>query len=697
MTIYYKNQQGKLEETVTSENFADFKNFIKETLEQNKINSKFHDDIEPMKIADDVNLKDFFDKDMTPEYKKYMEHFLVRSLSRYCSKTNCRQLLNMSDSNTQFVYNVFQYAGSGYISSYDVLINGLEERPKLDNLKLYDYACQTNNIFGRFLGTNEPVKHLNRTQLEILSRWEKPDFSSMIITFNQNLIESGILLNCNNLPVEWRKRVNKEAIASRKPGSTWTNLESKFMDKDFLKNIFKDDRISRLRPPLPSSKAKTQKEKNVGILPPYFQKLRQALTTAAQNMPKYDSYHYGKELTLNQRYQNLLKEIMGSNYDVENKPQSFLYEVYLETAQKDIMDGHAQDLSKSALENVLKEDTRNYYIRKIPSKVLAEKNINLDYIKSTFGELQNIEKLEDYQLSTLVNKSIKTLNSEEKDNLAHALSNKIKQKEQEFQHLNETLKEKQKEEEKLKDLSQDVFAAGICAETIRKTQNLYNEIKRNFKDGKPNNQEAETLSEDKIENLITQALQGKNVSIDVPTQKSLPLLFGRKEEQTRRENLSASISQMNEFLSHLSTEKNKYLQDYVGEILNPQTLDKARAQEKEKNNIYKINQNAFYSIWNKQEVEQKLQRTTNQLHTIEQAKDKIIKRKEAIKQLAKDNVSTDKGEKLQDVSKLTGEEKHKARAANKKRGTDKLAEKAKAAKEQDLKLLRAKKLQEIEH
>ena len=696
MTIYYKDPKGEIVETVTSENFSDFKNFIKETSEQNKINSQTQHNVFPMKIADDVDLESFFDKNMTPENQKCMEYFLINSLSRYCSEANRIQLLNMSEKNSQLVYDVFIYARNRHDSSYEFLINGLQERPMLDNLKLYDYASRTKSIFWRLEGTKEPVKHLTRSQLEILSRWQKPDFSSITI-YNQNLIESGILLNCDNLPPEWRKRVNTEAIASRKPESTWTNLESKFMDKDFLKNLFKDDRIDRYHPSLPSSNAKTQKEKNVGILPQYFKNLRQALVKASQNMPKYDSSNYGKELTLNQRYQNLVKEIMEPNYDVEKNPRSLLYEVYLETAQKDIMDGHAQNLSKSALENVLKEDTRNYYIRKIPSKVLAEKNINLDYIKNTFRELQDIENMEGYQLSTLVNKSVRTLSSKEKDNLIHALSDKIKQKEQKFHDLNETLKQKQKEEKKLQDIHQDVFAAGMCFEIIKKTQNLYNGIKRNFKDGKPNKQEAEILSEDKIENLIAQALQGKDVSINMPDQKSLPLLFGRKEEQTRRENLSASISQMNEFLSHLSTKKNKYLQNYVGEILNPQTLDKAHAQETEENNIYQMNQNAFYNKWDKQAVEQKLQETTNQMHTLEQAKDKIIKRKEAIKQLAKDNVSTDKGEKLQDVSKLTGEEKHKARATNKKRGTDKLAEKAKAAKEQDLKLLRAKKLQEIQH
>ncbi len=695
--IFYKNQEREIVDTVTSENFSDFKNFIKETSEQNKLNSQPQYNVFPMEIADDVNLESFFDKNMTPENQKCMEYFLTHSLSMHCSETNRSQLLNMSEKNPQFVYGVFLYAGNQHVSSYEFLMKGLEERSMLDNLKLFDYAATSDrNYFWNLLGTKEPVKHLTRTQLDILSRWENANHSSMIISYNQNLIESGILLNCDNLPAEWRKKVNKEAITHHKQETSWTNLDSKFMDKDFLKDIFKDDRIYRRHPIGPSKDAKTQKEKNVGILPQYYKNLRKALMEASKNMPSHDAYNYGKELTLNQRYQNLLKEIMGPYYEVEKNPRSLLYEVYLETAQKDIMDGRAQDLSSNAIINVLKEDKGNHYLRKIPSKVLTSKNIKLDYTKGSFEELQNLEDLKEYQLSNLANKSAKIMNRQEKDKIVQTLSDKVEQKEQNLQYLNEELKQKQKEEEKLKEFGQDVFAIGKCREIIKKTQNLYSDIKRNFKDGEANKQEAEVLSKDKIENLIAQALQGKDVSIDVPTQKSLPLLFGRKEEQERRENLSASISKMNEFLSHLSTEKNKYLQDYVGEILNPQTLEDAHAKEKEKNKIYQVCLNNFYNYWNTRGVEQQAQETTNSLRMVQEAKDKIIKRKNAIKKLAKDNVSIDEGEKLQDVSKLTGEEKHKARAANKKRGKDKLAEKARIAKEQDLKVLRARKLDEIE-
>ena len=71
---------------------------------------------------------------------------------------------------------------------------------------------------------------------------------------------------------------------------------------------------------------------------------------------------------------------------------------------------------------------------------------------------------------------------------------------------------------------------------------------------------------------------------------------------------------------------------------------------------------------------------------------------ENIQELAKENMSIG-DEKLEDVSHLKGEEKHKARAANKAKGKDKLAEKENIAKSGKgaLSAARTKKLEDLKY
>ena len=240
--IYYK------ENKITSQNIDDFKNFIAQTAQQNKENPKQASRISGVELSEDVALKDFFSKDMSDEYKQETEITLARSLSDKCSPEHRQQLLEMIDTNPQFVGRVFSIAGNGYNSSYSYLMDGLRERTIGENLKLYDGLLKNGyNDFWHIEGKPQPIKHLTPQQKQIISGWSNldkhaSDKTDLASAYMRDLLEQGILLNCDNLPEEVRKQVNQYALVSNDKEKGWSNLDSRFMDKEFLKDLLSKKR-----------------------------------------------------------------------------------------------------------------------------------------------------------------------------------------------------------------------------------------------------------------------------------------------------------------------------------------------------------------------------------------------------------------------------------------------------------------------
>ena len=216
-----------------------------------------------------------------------------------------------------------------------------------------------------------------------------------------------------------------------------------------------------------------------------------------------------------------------------------------------------------------------------------------------------------------------------------------------------------------------------------------------MKDGKPNTQEKDIVDMKQVEIVISDVLAGKSVEMAYPEQKSLPLLFGRKEEQQRREQLEGAIHNFNEGLKDVKA-NSEDLKQYSGSVLNKETLETASLKRKEAGEMARQMFEESYHKWQLQDID--IKSSEYMLKRMKEAKNKILERKQQIQDLAKENMSTD-GEKLEDVSHLQGEEKHKARAANKAKGKDKLAEKEKISKEgkESLTAIRAKKLEDIKY
>ena len=674
-TVYYK------ENKITSANIDDFKNFIAQIAKQNKENPNQASRISAVELSENIELKEFFSQDMSKEDKQETEITLARALAAKCTSKHRQQLLEMINTNPQFVSRVFSIAGNGLNTTYQYLIKGLKERTIGENLKFYDSMLKSDNKgFWYMDGQPQPIKHLTPKQKQIISGWSNldnhaSDKADLASAYMRDLLEKGVLLNCDNLPTEIRKQVNQYAINSSREIYSWQNLESRFMDKEFLGKLLKKGSISN----------KTEK---------YYASVRDAILREAEKAPKFNASNYGKEIPLSTRVQTIIEEINGA----ENS--AVVFDAYIQAAQKDITEGRAAELDASALKAVLSQDKNNYYIRKIPSEVIQRAKIDITSQQRKILDVSQVNKMADYTAASFAEQvaTSKTLNRAEKDQVAQTLDKIITEKASKLQADKQKLEEKNLDYNKYYELTNEYRKAAAARETIQGLQQLYDQILSSLKDGKPNSQEKNIVDMKQVESIISNILAGKSGQMAYPEQKGLPLLFGRKEEQQRREQLGEAIHNFNESLKKVKANSEE-LKQYSGSILSKETLEQASSKEQEITQNMKQMTQQINHKWQDQKIdENEIKQAENDLGKMQEVKGKILKRKHQIQELAKENMSIG-DEKLEDVSHLKGEEKHKARAANKAKGKDKLAEKENIAKsgKDALSAARTKKLEDLKY
>ena len=674
-TVYYK------ENKITSANIDDFKNFIAQIAKQNKENPNQASRISAVELSENIELKEFFSQDMSKEDKQETEITLARALAAKCTSKHRQQLLEMINTNPQFVSRVFSIAGNGLNTTYQYLIKGLKERTIGENLKFYDSMLKSDNKgFWYMDGQPQPIKHLTPKQKQIISGWSNLDKHSsnkadLASAYMRDLLEKGVLLNCDNLPTEIRKQVNQYALNSSREIYSWQNLESRFMDKEFLSKLLKKGSISN----------KTEK---------YYASVRDAILREAEKAPKFNASNYGKEIPLSTRVQTIIEEINGA----ENS--AVVFDAYIQAAQKDITEGRAAELDASALKAVLSQDKNNYYIRKIPSEVIQRAKIDITSQQRKILDVSQVNKMADYTAASFAEQvaTSKTLNRAEKDQVAQTLDKIITEKASKLQADKQKLEEKNLDYNKYYELTNEYRKAAAARETIQGLQQLYGQILSSLKEGKPNSQEKNIVDMKQVESIISNILAGKSGQMAYPEQKGLPLLFGRKEEQQRREQLGEAIHNFNESLKKVKANSEE-LKQYSGSILSKETLEQASSKEQEITQNMKQMTQQINHKWQDQKIdENEIKQAENDLGKMQEVKGKILKRKHQIQELAKENMSIG-DEKLEDVSHLKGEEKHKARAANKAKGKDKLAEKENIAKsgKDALSAARTKKLEDLKY
>ena len=655
-------------DTINSENIDDFLNFVEKLPRGTTVSG--------INISDDVNLEEFFNpKYMSRENREMMEISLGYSLASKCSAKHFEELFNMTDAHPLLFTTTMERASHYSGSLYQRMSDELDKRPI--NLTLYDSTIKNHELFSNcmhgVLGNKEEIKHLSENQVVAVSNIFKNYANNSFYAIKDKLLNSEVLLNCDNLPEEVRKEVNNYAI-----NNGYYKLDSQFMDKTFFNKLFKANKT-------PISKKESSPEYRK-----FYLSVRDKLIGDAEKV-SFDPYN-GKR-PISQCLKNQIKEITGLDGFEKINKDSVFYDAYVHAAQKDIREGNADKLDKDAIEAALSQDKDNYYIRKIPASKLRETNINYNSEQSQFVGAARLEKGEmDKESIISFSKDIehsKTLTSEEKDKISKALDKKIEEMKPWLQEKKKSFESQQKYSE----LKENQTKSLSATKAIEEIQQIYGKILSSTKNNTPNKQENKVIDIQQVEKVISDVLEGKPVKLDYPQQKSLPL-FGRKKEKQRREKLNRYINDFNQCLNNIKVNSEE-LKQYSGNILNTETLTKASQKETETRETAQQFYAQESSTWLPGLSKDDIQKDEKFIADLEQSRDKIHKRINDIKNLAKENISV-KGEKIEDVSHLSGEEKRNARAANKAKGVDKLAEKEKISKENkgNLFALRAKQLKD---
>lgn len=408
-------------------------------------------------------------------------------------------------------------------------------------------------------------------------------------------------------------------------------LKPEYLNEEMLKRLARNYALAPQY--IETKNAKTQAEKNVNILPKGYLNFKKAVLNLINKQDKYDRTNYGEERGLNERYLEVCKKIeLSEGYARNPKCMAGLY---LETARKDIEEGRAARLDKTALSDVLKYDDGKY-LAMLPPKFVQE-NKNLiekslpEKVKISLAE-QNVAGAYNFSIASLGRRNRTTKENKKLVENLNAEQEKIAPK---IESLAKYKEEENKTKSKADTLSKIYTRKQETVQALRDIQYAFAQIQDCLKKGGSAAEET-VLSAEAIEQIMSDRLHGKRSVVQEPEHGSLPLLFGRKEEKERREKLAARIADFNKLLNK---EMPKIGERYSGKILTASALAEASmAANQAKREYSQASSNYWQQKQNIGKVnEREFDNLTQRNNFIEQARERIqekeTKKKEVVKKL----------------------------------------------------------------
>ncbi len=687
--------------------------------------------VDSITLADDVKLTELYPTTSLSNEAQFNINRIVGRII-YNQSERLPEFIKMVHTHPDNVHSVIRTAGNatGGYDLYSKICDAYEKSSFSDKLAIDDTLLKHNykDIYRN--QQTQPYNHLNRQDTR--------HFMSIMSQKNgeytiRKYIESGVLLNCDNLPEDIRKKVNEYAFHN----NSYLNLKAEFMDMEFLKKlVLKGHHIPKYN----SSKNPTAQEKNnAGIQSRPYKNVKKALMREIRKRIPYNgTYNDGFKKLYSEIFNKEIKgleDIVQKDYYGNTSPDTLFREVYLEATKKDIIgdidrkseefkhskgkapyklgskeDNRADRLSNQAIEDLLANDKDNTFLRKIMADhphLIANKKIKLNPAQQNIynaysgthvsgeGNVVNSTKVSTKEKEAhIISAYQKTTDAIMKTSAAYMNKTEFEQYKQEV-HANPELSELDKskllmdkaysyvtatktEIQNLADAhaqtSKILTNAEAQYDAIRRLQHAYIDIAHQFKNSQPNEQEAHLTSEN-VEKVMVEALAGRNSGLAIPQQKGLPL-FGRQSEKNRRDILELKIHEFNKTLTEVQNIKG--LSNYYGRILAESSLTTADAKVKlAKDNNTKA-RNAYNSFYNSEKTDDINQATTLYQTAVENGE--ILQQgKETIKAVAQSRSGVDTTSKLQNANTATGDEKRTVRALNKK-VRDKLTDRANAYK-----------------
>ena len=642
---------------------------------------------------------------LTDEQQKYLARAVANGR---CGAQSAKILIDVAADYPLLLGRVNRIAGNRSMGGgriYTHIHDELEKRSLVDNLPAYHailadggvvHSPSAGNI-GRLSPQNRRLLDdiFNRSQYGANrgysgygSRDRDDEMQNGATSFIRDILSAGQALNYEQASPEFRKLINEAVFYDgSRVREKLGRMKTKFYTPELLAEVLKKRYIPSMESVYNNTeKAKTQAEKNANILPSYYTKVRDALLKFAEKEEIHDRQNYGQLKSLTQRYQEMCARLTGAR-DWQSIPQEIkdgvMKDGCLVAAQKDILAGNAEKLSAETLQTVLERDKDNFYIRRIPQTIIKQKGLKLNYSKQLVSALEDKDRvLDTARIDELVTRT--DLPLRDKEDLIRKEESREADRRPTREFLEREMAEYHQAVEEKNAQSVETAKKHFVADSIRRLQNAYWNITKNFKDNQPNTAEAH-LSAEAVERLIADRLEGKDAQLSMPEQKSLPLLFGRKEEDNRRRWLNTAVSDFNRTLDDIMRGPEDYLkemQPLKGKILAPETKEKTKLEEEESQRITQKLGMEFYNKYKETDRSRRqLEGLNRKTEELAKAKENIAFYKKALKDVADNRLGLKDGEPLRPVSEeMSPEEKRAVRRQNRE-VKDALAEKAATGKE----------------
>lgn len=695
----FTDENGNPIEVVNEDNLAKFQVWLLENQQPQNLPGQ------RVKVVSELSLETILSDENGKALKlnEHQQRYVARVvLATHYDNKSLDLMINSAEKYPYLLGQANQIAGAGWAGSYgnfyDQLHDKIAARNIVDNIPVIRAIVISGGMLHKY-GTGKITtlssanqKHLNEIfQLSKFAPYRTYSKVEDAASVCMEELATSKLVNYQQASAEFRKFINQQiAISYEDVRGLLNELNPEFYDKELLSGILSRNLVgAKSGVVFDTTKAKSQAEKNKNILPPYYTKTITALAKLAEDKMLYDADNYGRLAPLTERYKAVCMELCAVK-DWRMVPQmvkeSVVKDGYLLMAQKEVIAGNGEQLSKEDLELVLKSDRKDYYLKKINPEILAQKQVKLNVDQQQTVALKDKEKLlakTNGVVSSLI--TSKKLSSSEKEELLKLAERQIKQNQGEKQYCQEYVEQYEQDTKALTELNHKSTKAKFVSDGIAKIQQAYANIVANWA---TNGKEAAErhLQPQEVEKVVSLALSGEQVAVELPEHGSLPLLIGRKAEKQRRENLAQSINNFNEMVKTMVTlgvsafkGEEVWPKQYRDKMLAQETAQQADAETKnawaQYQSMMKHQQINYQDI---DRIRGRLAGYELQEESLKKAKEWLSESKAMLKNTARDNLGLDSEQVLAvaDAS-LEPKDKAKVRAANKKI-SDKLEQKEQA-------------------
>lgn len=547
MSEKFTDKDGNEVKLITAENVEEFKNWLKNTKEPETFYPEVSSDL---KLADLIPSNTI----LSEKQESVASRLVVMAMRDNASPERCAEFIRLastSDTNRHIIGKSWRYMGNstgGY--NYNKVAKVIADTPD-SKLIGFNLECVENNSYIE-IGKPDDGKNLTGREKELLCILAQK--SSVAVN---RFVANGSLFNVDLHDTEARKVIDRAICDNNNIHKIFPDLEDKFVTKEVLRATFQDAencgwlKIGEMKDTI---NAKTQAEKNVNISQNTYMRLQNAIIRETEKQNKYDASSYGRTKGLHERFVDLCNDLQLSSKVIDSP---FMQKMSLQMAQRDVLQGNADNLDESMLGKVIAEDKSCELSAKLSDEFVSKHKAvlleNSPYLRLKGRVLENLDK--PYNLpkfNSVDDRDFKAVPLSLKEKILAEAEKINAQKTPEKEALKKCIDMQSAELDKQQELSRtDIDNNYAAQKAIDEINVAYRAIECFIKKDKKGNIVAaeEFLSVSNINSILA----GDKPRLYLPQEGSLPL-FGRSAEKERRHSLDEAINAFNQIVkAHMPT------------------------------------------------------------------------------------------------------------------------------------------------